>query len=1167
MKNYIYSIIALFMVMLCPAQVSISQAEYFWDTDPGTGNGTPVLAADGTFDDVAEQISQTDIATPGVGLHKFCIRIKDNTGVWGPVFTNIIEVQSNEGFTKIAVSQAEYFWDADPGAGNGNPVLAADGNFDSVFEQLSKTGVATPGGGLHKFSVRIKDNMGIWGPVFTNVINVQQTSASPIMAISQAEYFWDTDPGEGNGTALLAADASFDSSFEQLTDAGITLPANGLHVLNVRIKDNTGVWGPVFRNVIDVQTTPFTGCWKTLITRVDHSVGIKTDGTLWAWGSNTAGQLGDGTTYVRSVPVQIGTSANWKNVYVGSRHTLAIKTDGTLWAWGDNKYGQLGDGTLISKTAPIQIGTATDWQSLSGGAEHSVGIKTDGTLWTWGRNGYGQLGDGTTNANTIPTQVGTATNWKSIRAANYQTLAIKTDGTLWGWGINTSGQLGDGTSVSKNIPTQIGTATNWKSIDTGAQHSVGLRTDGTLWAWGYNSWGQLGDGTTISKNIPTQTGTATNWQTIAAGNGFTYATKADGTLWAWGSNSFGQLGNGTSGGSVTSPAQVDSSSDNMRVFAGESHILVQKFDGFVKSCGRNDNWQLGDGTKVHKNTFTPMACPGYCIPPTTSFSTNNVTSTTNVTSTKATISWTEATVTPGQGYVYLYSTSPAVGGIQGSVPFTSTTADLTNLLPDTTYYWWVASNCGFTPYIWVPGGSFTTLPTTETGCWQSVSGGAYFTMGLKTDGTLWCWGDNAKGQIGDGTTINRNIPTRIGTGNNWAKIAAGSSFSLGMKADGTIWTWGDNYYGQLGDGTTANRNIPMQVGAAADWADIATGEYHTFAIKADGTLWGWGYNRFGQLGDGTIVNKSIPVQIGTSTDWLSVTSSESHTLAIKADGTLWGWGDNAKGQLGDGTTISVSSPVQIGTATNWKTVDTGNGFSIGIRTDGTLWSWGYNSSGQLGDGTTSPKNIPTQVGTEVNWKSVKIGEYGSVIAIKTDGTLWTWGNNSWGQLGDGTETNRSAPMLIGTATDWQSIESGTYHTLAINAQGFLAISGYNFRGQIGDGTTVQKKIFTPVACGTGSGAVNKASAFAKAGLTVDEVSVKADHLKVYPNPVQDILTISFDRKILSVMVYNASGQQVLTKTINDTKGTIDVSGLVSGVYLITVNAANEVVKTVKVIKR
>ncbi|MGC4041182.1 MAG: T9SS type A sorting domain-containing protein [Flavobacterium sp.] len=175
MKKYIYSIIALFAISLCSAQMFISQAEYFWDTDPGAGNGTAVLATDGNFNSAFEQLSKTGIASPGSGLHKFNIRIKDNTGVWGPVFTNIIQVDAAVTTAFLSISQAEYFWDTDPGAGNGTAVLATDGNFDSAFEQLTKTGIALPANGLHVFNIRIKDNAGVWGPVFRNVVSVQTT--------------------------------------------------------------------------------------------------------------------------------------------------------------------------------------------------------------------------------------------------------------------------------------------------------------------------------------------------------------------------------------------------------------------------------------------------------------------------------------------------------------------------------------------------------------------------------------------------------------------------------------------------------------------------------------------------------------------------------------------------------------------------------------------------------------------------------------------------------------------------------------------------------------------------------------------------------------------------------------------------------------------------------
>jgi hypothetical protein len=189
MRKYIYSLIALFMVTLCSAQMFVNQAEYFWDTDPGAGNETAVLATDGTFNSAFEQLTKTGITTPGTGLHKFNIRIKDSTGQWGPVFTNIIDVQQTSTPNIMAIAQAEYFWDTDPGEGNGSPVLATDGNFNSSFEQITKSGIALPSNGLHVFNVRIKDNTGVWGPVFKNVIAVQAPLSVNPNALVDSYYF------------------------------------------------------------------------------------------------------------------------------------------------------------------------------------------------------------------------------------------------------------------------------------------------------------------------------------------------------------------------------------------------------------------------------------------------------------------------------------------------------------------------------------------------------------------------------------------------------------------------------------------------------------------------------------------------------------------------------------------------------------------------------------------------------------------------------------------------------------------------------------------------------------------------------------------------------------------------------------------------------------------
>ena len=186
-----------------------------------------------------------------------------------------------------------------------------------------------------------------------------------------------------------------------------------------------------------------------------HTVEVKSDGTLWAWGWNAYGQLGDGTTNSQVSPEHIGTASNWASVSAGALHTVALKSDGTLWAWGDNYYGELGDGTTTNQQSPEQIGTATNWASVSAGEYHTVAVKSDGTLWAWGWNAYGQLGDGTTNSQVSPEQIGTATNWASVAAGEYHTVALKSDGTLWAWGWNAYGQLGDNTTTDRYSPEQI----------------------------------------------------------------------------------------------------------------------------------------------------------------------------------------------------------------------------------------------------------------------------------------------------------------------------------------------------------------------------------------------------------------------------------------------------------------------------------------------------------------------------------------------------------------------------------------------------------------------------------------------------------------------------------------------------------------------------------------
>jgi alpha-tubulin suppressor-like RCC1 family protein len=320
--------------------------------------------------------------------------------------------------------------------------------------------------------------------------------------------------------------------------------------------------------------------------------------------------------------------------------------------------------------------------------------------------------------------------------------------------------------------------------------------------------------------------------------------------------------------------------------------------------------------------------------------------------------------------------------------------------------------------------------------WKQVAGGTSHTSAIKTDGTLWGWGYNTDGELGDNTTTQRNTPvTTLAGGTNWKQVACGGDYTAAIKTDGTLWTWGYNLFGALGDNTTTQRITPVTTFAGGtNWKQVAGGSYHTAAIKTDGTLWTWGYNVSGQLGDNTTIDRSTPVTtFAGGTNWKQVACGNAYTAAIKTDGTLWTWGYNLYGQLGiNNTTSPICTPVTtFAGGTNWKQVTCGGFHTAAVKTDGTLWTWGLNANGSLGNNTTTQRNIPvTTFAGGTNWKQVACGN-AHTAAIKTDGTLWTWGENYSGQLGNNTATNRSTPVTtFAGGTNWKQVAGGGNHTSA-----------------------------------------------------------------------------------------------------------------------------------------
>lgn len=347
-------------------------------------------------------------------------------------------------------------------------------------------------------------------------------------------------------------------------------------------------------------------CWKEISCGNNFTLGIKTDGTLWAWGRNNFGQLGNGNNTDQLTPIQIGNENNWNIISAGSYHVLAIKNDGTLWAWGQNIYGQLGNNSTLNSNIPIQIGTDNNWFQISSGGGHTLALKNNGTLWSWGLNSDGQLGHTSGIGAQIPVQIGNSTDWYSISASRLTSFALKQDNTLWAWGNNDFGVLGDGTSISKSIPVQIGT-NEWNKVSAGGFHTIAIKTNGTLWAWGLNDYGQAGSVSGTNFTSPHQVGSDSNWERVYAGEKHSYALKSDNSIRSWGYNFYGQL---ATGDVFLSYYPILSLATNCnKVSSGANHASLIKNDGSLWSWGNNSNGQLGDNTLVKKTSPINISCP------------------------------------------------------------------------------------------------------------------------------------------------------------------------------------------------------------------------------------------------------------------------------------------------------------------------------------------------------------------------------------------------------------------------------------------------------------------------------------------------------------------------------------------------------------------------------
>lgn len=339
----------------------------------------------------------------------------------------------------------------------------------------------------------------------------------------------------------------------------------------------------------------------------------------------------------------------------------------------------------------------------------------------------------------------------------------------------------------------------------------------------------------------------------------------------------------------------------------------------------------------------------------------------------------------------------------------------------------------------------------------AIAAGDFHSLALNSDGTVWAWGRNGEGELGDGSNVvSRLAPVQVSGLTGVVAIAAGSNHSLALKSDGSVWGWGTNGSGQLGDGTMANRLTPVQVSGLTGVEAIAAGFNYSLALLSNGTVRAWGFNFYGALGDGTTTTRLTPVQVVGLTGVTEVAAGQYHSMALRSDGVVLTWGYNSNGQLGDGTTTNSPLPIVSG-FTQTVSVEAGSHHSLALRNDETVRASGWNLYGQIGDGTGTQRLTPVNV---FSGAVAIAGGYYHTLAARSDGSAWAWGFNGFGGLGNGTTTHSQTPLPVSGLTGVVAVAGGLYHSLALTSDGRVWAWGYNLTGQLGDGTTTQRQ--TPV---------------------------------------------------------------------------------------------------------
>jgi alpha-tubulin suppressor-like RCC1 family protein len=940
--------------------------------------------------------------------------------------------------------------------------------------------------------------------------------------------------GGANHTLIVKSDGTLwaigDNSYGQLGDGSNTLRARPVQVPGLANVESVAAGG-------------------------NHSMALTSAGVLYLWGSNATGQLGNGSSANSNTPVQ-SALADVIAIAAGRDHSLALQSDGDLYAWGANTDGQLGNGNTVDQASPALV--ATGVAAIAGGRYHSVFAKADGTAYAMGHNYYGELGDGTRTLSASPVQMSGVSAATRVWAGDFSSFILLSDGTVMAVGENGVGTLGDGTTSMRLTPVSIPNLANVTSLAVSTYHVLVRVSDGTIYSWGFNSNGQLGDGTTTQRVSAALMATPTSVAHVGAGHGHSVAVSATGVVYTWGNNAWWQLGDGTnsqrlSPGSISGPDfewsvaaptvsvpagiyTVDQIVTVATATAGATiHYTVNGVDpttsdptiasGGTLSVTQSQTLKaravkagMADSPitvasyemKVALVAFTPepttysspqtvslaTTTPGATIRYTLDGSAPSITSaiyTAPVTVATSTVikalgfksNWTSSTLAAGE-FALNFGTLPAPTANKPTASYVGTvwvslsnavsgatiryTTDNTEVQPSSTAYaspLAINANTTLRFRAYHPDYSasseatatYSITPPTAPTHHQRTAGGQDHSLVVDANGSVWAFGENTYGQLGDGSNAIRATPVQISGLSNVVAVAAGGNHSMALTAGGSVYVWGRNSSSQLGNGTTTSTNVPVQLGLT-DIVAIAAGRDHSLALQSDGEVFVWGSNAYGQLGLGDTTDRSVPTPVTTGAR--AIAGGRYHSVFVKLDGTVHATGGNWYGALGDDTNTGRTTAAPMLGITTATAAWAGDFSTFVLLTNGSLVAAGENGSCTLGDGTTTTRRVAVPILELTNVTQAAISTY-HIVVTTGEGTAFAWGYNYHSGVGDGSTVNRCSPVALATISSVEHVGAGHAHSLALTAGGVVYSWGGNQWRALGDGTVDTRSAPTAIS--------------------------------------------------------------------------------------------------------